>query len=48
MISGFADGVDAEAEGFVTILLAIELNEQMVYFMVEDVPKRDVTTFRLD
>ncbi|KAK1931546.1 hypothetical protein P3T76_012875 [Phytophthora citrophthora] len=36
-ISGFADGVDAQAEGFGTILLASVIYEEMVFVFVEDV-----------
>ncbi|KAL0583742.1 hypothetical protein ABG067_006418 [Albugo candida] len=35
-ISGFADGVDAKAEGFETILLSVMIDEQMVFLLVED------------
>ncbi|KAG6958235.1 hypothetical protein JG687_00009509 [Phytophthora cactorum] len=34
---GFADGVDAQAEGFGTILLATMIDEDMVFVFVEDV-----------
>ncbi|POM59370.1 Integrase catalytic core protein [Phytophthora palmivora] len=36
-ISGFADGVDAKAEGFGTILLATMIDEEMVFVFLEDV-----------
>ncbi|KAE9301123.1 hypothetical protein PF008_g22837 [Phytophthora fragariae] len=36
-ISGFADGVSAQAEGFGTILLASMIDEEMVFVFVEDV-----------
>lgn len=36
-ISGFADGVDAQAEGFGTILLATMIDEKMVFAFAEDV-----------
>ncbi|OWZ09602.1 Copia type Polyprotein [Phytophthora megakarya] len=36
-ISGFADGLDAKAEGFGTIKLAVMIDEQMVFVFVEDV-----------
>ncbi|GMF25209.1 unnamed protein product [Phytophthora fragariaefolia] len=36
-ISGFADGVGAQAEGFGTILLASMIDEEMVFVFVEDV-----------
>ena len=36
-MSGFADGIDAKAEGFGTILLAVMVDEQMVMLMIEDV-----------
>ncbi|KAE9224944.1 hypothetical protein PF004_g12068 [Phytophthora fragariae] len=36
-ISGFADGVGAQAEGFGTILLASMIDEEMVVVFVEDV-----------
>ncbi|OWY95491.1 hypothetical protein PHMEG_00034493, partial [Phytophthora megakarya] len=37
MISGFADGVDAKAEGFRTTLLGVMIVEEMVFVFVEDV-----------
>ncbi|KAG4045392.1 hypothetical protein PC123_g19205 [Phytophthora cactorum] len=36
-ISGFAEGVDAQAEGFGTILLATMIDEEMIFVFVEDV-----------
>eukprot|EP00644_Phytophthora_capsici_P005946 jgi/Phyca11/13137/fgenesh1_pg.PHYCAscaffold_2_\ len=36
-ISGFGDGVGAQAEGFETILLASMIDEEMVFVFVEDV-----------
>ncbi|KAE8903830.1 hypothetical protein PF005_g11108 [Phytophthora fragariae] len=36
-ISGFADGVGAQAEGFGTILLATMIDEEMMFVFVEDV-----------
>ncbi|CAI5717219.1 unnamed protein product [Peronospora farinosa] len=36
-ISEFADGVDAKAEGFGTILLEVMVDEQLVMLMIEDV-----------
>ena len=35
--SGFADGVDAKAGGFGTILLTFMVDEQLVMLMIEDV-----------
>lgn len=37
MISGFADGVDAEAEGCVTIPLVATIAKHMAFLLVEDV-----------
>ncbi|KAF4140674.1 gag-polypeptide of LTR copia-type [Phytophthora infestans] len=36
-MSGFADGVDAQAEGFGTILLATMIDEEMIFAFVKDV-----------
>ncbi|KAJ8520489.1 hypothetical protein ON010_g17941 [Phytophthora cinnamomi] len=36
-ISGFADGVDAKAEGFGTIMLAAIIDEEMAFVLVKDV-----------